>query len=164
MSDYFWKEMNFSLDNLVLSSVSLSLWRRANAQNVSLETLGGGQFTLSTQLIMTKVSCYNHPPTQHHSFFGKLPPLFINFSVVTCLIILHSSSRWWFLGRAVCSHLQQRQWNILRWKRSFIPFVWLESAGSACHHGLVSSTEFNLVRCVARHKAASCQSGNRGER
>ena len=83
MSDYFWKEMNFSLDNLVLSSVSLSLWRRANAQNVSLETLGGGQFTLSTQLIMTKVSCYNHPPTQHHSFFGKLPPLFINFSVVT---------------------------------------------------------------------------------
>ena len=30
----------------------LSLWRRANARNFSFETLHGGQFTLSTQLII----------------------------------------------------------------------------------------------------------------
>ena len=42
----------------------------------AFETLYGGQFTLSTQLIKS-----NHlvilPPTQHHSFFRNLPPLFI---------------------------------------------------------------------------------------
>ena len=32
------------------SSVRISLWRRANAQNVSFFTLYGGQFTFSTQL------------------------------------------------------------------------------------------------------------------
>ena len=31
-----------------------SLWRRANARSVSLETIDGGQFTLSTQLIRLK--------------------------------------------------------------------------------------------------------------
>ena len=32
--------------------IDLSLWRRANAQNVSFETLYGVQFTLSSQLII----------------------------------------------------------------------------------------------------------------
>ena len=31
-----------------------SLWRRANARSVSFETIDGGQFTLSTQLIRLK--------------------------------------------------------------------------------------------------------------
>ena len=51
-----------------------SLWRRANARNVSFLTLYGDQFTLSTQLIIL-----NYPvklsPTQHHSFYKNLPPL-----------------------------------------------------------------------------------------
>ena len=33
---------------------------RANAWNVSFETLNGGQFALSTQLIKQKLSCYIH--------------------------------------------------------------------------------------------------------
>ena len=39
-------------DIFLLSYVSHLLWRRANARNVSFETLYGGQFTLSTQLII----------------------------------------------------------------------------------------------------------------
>ena len=39
----------------------LSLRRRANARNVSFETLYGGQFTLSTQLLEPKLSRYTPP-------------------------------------------------------------------------------------------------------
>ena len=39
------------------------------------ESLYGGQFTLSTQLI-TPNYLVILPPTQHHSFFRNLPPLF----------------------------------------------------------------------------------------
>ena len=45
--------------------------RRANARNISFETLYGGQFSLETQ-IKPKLSCC----TQHHSFFRNLPSLF----------------------------------------------------------------------------------------
>ena len=44
-------------------------------QNTSFETLSD-QFTLSTQLIKPKLSCYTPPPLQHHSFWKKnLPTL-----------------------------------------------------------------------------------------
>ena len=39
----------------------------------SFETLYGGQFTLSTQLIKAKLSFYTPPPMQHHSFYRNLP-------------------------------------------------------------------------------------------
>ena len=39
------------------------------------ESLYGGQFTLSTQLIKPNYLVIL-PPTQHHSFFRNLPPLF----------------------------------------------------------------------------------------
>ena len=64
--------------NLVLSNELIkyrhSLWRRANARNVGFQTLYGGQFTLSTQLIIlnypvilfhrrsTAVSLETYPP------------------------------------------------------------------------------------------------------
>ena len=51
-----------------------SLWRRANARNVSFFTLYGGQFTFSTQSLTLNYLPYT-PPTQHHSFFRNLPPL-----------------------------------------------------------------------------------------
>ena len=41
-----------------LITKKISLWRRANARNVSFETLNGGQFTLSTQLITKKIVIY----------------------------------------------------------------------------------------------------------
>ena len=50
-----------------------SLWRRANARNVSFETFYLGQFTLSTQLIIPILPCYTLLPTQHHSLFRNLP-------------------------------------------------------------------------------------------
>ena len=40
----------------------------------AFESLYGGQFTLSTQLIKPNYLVIL-PPTQHHSFFGSLPPL-----------------------------------------------------------------------------------------
>ena len=86
IADSKWKQCRTTFEKKWTSHWIIWFYRALafrSAQNVSLETLGGGQFTLSTQLIMTKVSCYTHPPTQHHSFFGMLPPLFINFSVVT---------------------------------------------------------------------------------
>ena len=42
------------------------------------ESLYGGQFTLSTQLIKPNYLVIL-PPTQHHSFFRNLPPLFVYF-------------------------------------------------------------------------------------
>ena len=47
---------------------------RANARNVSFKTLYGGQFTNSVD--NTKLPCYPLPPTQHHSLFRNLPPLY----------------------------------------------------------------------------------------
>ena len=44
------------------------------------ESLYGGQFTLSTQLIKPNYLVIL-PPTQHHSFFRNLPPLFIRKKV-----------------------------------------------------------------------------------
>ena len=55
--------------------------QRANARNVSLYTLYGGQFTFSTHLL-TRITCYTLPPTQHHSFFRNLHPTF-NISFMT---------------------------------------------------------------------------------
>ena len=40
------------------------------------ESLYGGQFNLSTQLIKPNY-LVTLPPRQHHSFFRKLPPLFV---------------------------------------------------------------------------------------
>ena len=42
------------------------------------ESLYGGQFTLSTQLIKQNYLVIL-PPTQHHSFFRNLPPLFLYY-------------------------------------------------------------------------------------
>ena len=39
----------------------------------SFETLYGGQFTLSTQLIKAKLSFYTPPPMQYQSFYRNLP-------------------------------------------------------------------------------------------
>ena len=39
----------------------------------SFESLYGGQFTLSTQLIKAKLSFYTPPPMQHQSFYRNLP-------------------------------------------------------------------------------------------
>ena len=52
-----------------------SLRRRANARNVCFETLNGGQFTRSTQLIKLKLSCHTLSPSQHRSFFFENWPL-----------------------------------------------------------------------------------------
>ena len=54
---------------------------RACTSCLTLETSAfelpyGGQFTLSTQLI-NPIILYYPPPTQHHSIFRNLPPLFI---------------------------------------------------------------------------------------
>ena len=62
------------------SSTPNSLWRRAKAQNDTLETLygsceSGGQFSLSTQWY-NQIICYTPPPTQQHSLF-RIYPLFI---------------------------------------------------------------------------------------
>ena len=45
------------------------------------KSLYGGQFTLSTQLIKPNYLVIL-PPTQHHSFFRNLPPLFIYCTLV----------------------------------------------------------------------------------
>ena len=61
---HFCEEFNFSspVDREGFQMCSLHLfWRRANAWNVSFETLYGGQFTLSTQFIIL-----NYPVTLYH--------------------------------------------------------------------------------------------------
>ena len=51
-------------------------WRRADARNVSSESLYGSQLTLSTKLIEPN---YLLLPTQHHSLFRNWSPLFPPF-------------------------------------------------------------------------------------
>ena len=63
---------NFKPD--ILSDSPLSE-QRANARNVSFETLYGGQFMLLID--NTKLSYYTLQPMQHYSFFRNQPPLFI---------------------------------------------------------------------------------------
>ena len=48
------------------------------------ESLYGGQFTLSTQLIKPNYLAIL-PPTQHHSFFRNLPPLINSITLVSFL-------------------------------------------------------------------------------
>ena len=53
-------------------------WARAKAQNISFETLNGGQFMLSTLLIMPNyLVILSH--WHHHSFFRNLPFLLNEF-------------------------------------------------------------------------------------
>ena len=63
-----------------------SLWRRANDRNISLETLHGGQFTLSTQLITWITLLYSPTDATPH-FLQKLTPL-IHLSQNSCLFAL----------------------------------------------------------------------------
>ena len=49
------------------------------------ESLYGGQFTLSTQLIKPNYLVIL-PPTQHHSFFRNLPPFYNTCTLITSLI------------------------------------------------------------------------------
>ena len=51
------------------------------------ESLYGGQFTLSTQLIKPNYLAIL-PPTQHHSFFRNLPPLFKKYSLTMNMFLL----------------------------------------------------------------------------
>ena len=46
-------------------------------KGLMLESLYGGQFTLSTQLIKPNYLVIL-PPMQHYSFFRNLPPLFVS--------------------------------------------------------------------------------------
>ena len=56
---------------------SRSEWRRANSWNVSLDTLYGGQFTLSTQFIKPNYLDILPLLTQHRSSSRNVSPSFI---------------------------------------------------------------------------------------
>ena len=89
----------------------------ANDKGLTLETsafesLYGGQFTLSTQLIKPNYLVIL-PPTQHHSFFRNLSPLFI--LIVTLLAQMyrwlnggHSGKDYNFLGNDKFPKLYER--------------------------------------------------------
>ena len=59
-------------NSLIRSDEGLTLETSAS------ESLYGGQFTLSTQLIKPNYLVIL-PPTQHHSFFRNLPPLCVKY-------------------------------------------------------------------------------------
>ena len=56
-------------------SIIISLWRRANARNVSFFTLYGGQFMFSTQLLKLNYLLYS-PTDAAPQFLLKLTPSF----------------------------------------------------------------------------------------
>ena len=59
-----------------------SLWRKANARNFSFETIYGGQFSSSTQLIILNYPVILSHQHSNTGFFYKLTPLFILLHVV----------------------------------------------------------------------------------
>ena len=77
----------------------LSLWRRANVPNVSFETLNGGQFTLSTQLIIPNyIVTLSHRrnttgslETYHLHSFIKLVDSFLVPLLLLCFLKDHST-------------------------------------------------------------------------
>ena len=79
------------IPNHIFNPQSLpSPWRRANARNVSFLTLYGGQYTLSTQLIIL-----NYPAILSHqritSYFRNLPSFFIQHNEQTETYLLLNS-------------------------------------------------------------------------
>ena len=76
-----------------------SLWRRANARNVSFQSLYGGQFTLSTQLINPKF-CVSRPHRRSTTVSLETNPLvslemFGRNKVRSCYIFLaRDDFRW----------------------------------------------------------------------
>ena len=102
-----------------------SLWRRANARNVSFKTLYGGQFTLSTQLIPPNYR-YTLPPTQHKSLFRNLNPLHkrnqlnCHLSVKTCWSIDWGGER---INGDMGAGLSNRQWLITFHLKKERPFL-----------------------------------------
>ena len=73
----------------------------------AFESLHGGQVTLSTQLIKPNYLVIR-PPTQHHSFFRNLPPLFVCWTAV-CPCCENSKKRgksgrwmaWWLVHEGI---------------------------------------------------------------
>ena len=87
----FAKQLFFLFDNLVLSTglimrivhrkeIRKLTFRALALRRSAPESLYGGQFIVSTQLIEPNYLVIL-PPTQHRSFFRNLPPLFICFFV-----------------------------------------------------------------------------------
>ena len=63
-----------------------TLWQRANTRNVNFESLYGGQFMSSTQLMIKKLPCY--------TLFRNLPPLIIFIRLIYILelcLLLHGN-------------------------------------------------------------------------
>ena len=70
----FCKKPHTTHNSSIRSDEGLTLEKSA------FESLYGGQFTLSTQLIKPNYLVIL-PPTQHYSFFRNLPPLFVHTTV-----------------------------------------------------------------------------------
>ena len=62
------------VDGFSISPLSASLWRRANAQEISFQSLYSGQFTLSIQLIKLIQSVLFHFPTSAAPQFLETDP------------------------------------------------------------------------------------------
>ena len=65
------KKFGVFYEGYIIIIIIIGLTLEASAS----ESLYGGQFTLSNQLIKPNYLVIL-PPTQHHSFFRNLPPLF----------------------------------------------------------------------------------------
>ena len=72
-------------------------------ETLASESLYGGQFALSTQIIKPNYLVIP-PPSQHHSFFRNLPACFIRKRTV--VIFLLSLCYWWVImsGFSYCKH------------------------------------------------------------
>ena len=82
---------SFKADILSNSPICQNNWWRADAWNVSCETLYGGQFTLSIQVMKAKLSWYTAPLRHHYSLLRNLPPLRYFFVSHQCWIGKKSS-------------------------------------------------------------------------
>ena len=78
-------------------------------EGLALETLYGGQFTLSTQLMKPNYPVIL-PPTQHHSFFRNLPPLLLNneSQIISTIFFTNFLSTWNFLKNELINMIQVR--------------------------------------------------------
>ena len=95
----------------------------------ALNTLYGGQFTLSTHLIKSNDLFIPPPPplTQHHSFFRNLPPLFIWYSV-TCTLKILGIDLQGLLSQSIasCNHWQEKKKRLFYLQDSFFILGYLQ--------------------------------------
>ena len=127
--------------------------RRSESETSAFESLCGGQFTLSTQVINSNYLVIL-PLTQHHSFFGNLPLLTVEHYGVVGL-----ASNFQLIGWQRHATLLHRVYSVLQLMLRSVTVNWhLSKQSISRDHIAASSLELIGDTCFLTFTAAGFRS------